>query len=1197
MKRLLLYLLTVVSIVACSKSEPADNGSDNGGGNTPTTPTITLNKSSVSFDEFADEESISFSATADWIAEIVNDRADGWLSVTPQRGTAGDASITIKAKDNDTPDERNASVRIKAGTASKTIAVSQKQKDALTVTSSKFEVTSLGGEVKIEVKANIDFEYAIDESAKKWIKYEGTRAMKTSTLTFSVAENDETEKREGKITIKSGEFNEVVTVYQSGYEPTIVISQNEYVVSSDGETIAVEVTSNVDVAMEMPTDVDWISENTTRATSTSTYYFDIQQNEDYDQRTAEIKFTNKENGLSETVKVVQTQKDAIVLAKAEYEFGVDGGNLDFEIQTNVDITVTISDNAKDWIQQVETRALVTKALFFDIAVCEEEEDREGTITISGGNATQTITVKQSGLKEILEMEREALIAFYNATGGDNWTRNDNWCSDKPVREWYGIITNEYGRVCMLNIPSKNLSGSIPAELGNLSSLKQLDLKNNQLSGSIPAELGNLSTIEVLDLSENQLSGSIPAELGNLSSLINLYLEGNQLTGSIPAELGNLSTLKRLYLKGNQLTGSIPAELGNLSTIEVLNLSENQLSGSIPAEIVRLTNLETMSLCWNYLTGELPSGIDKMNIWTTMWPNIIEQNADNGKTLSIEGVTIPAPEFSATTIDGAAISDAIYAENEYTVLFNFADWCGYSREFTHILLDIYDRYKDKGVEVLCYTTDYEMSETDMDSYRDEYELPWHCFICKKKSNKTLYQISLTITSSALLGFPQINVVDKEGNIVFNRSTNSRYNLANFFEDKLGPVEQDKYTSTDYSRDGEITTLQTATRGNGIDIVLMGDGYSDRLIADGTYDQVMDTAMEKFFMEEPYKSHRDYFNVYSITAVSKNEIYTDTSETAFAGYFGGGSLVGGNDVRVFSYAEKAVGAERMNDALIVVMMNSEAYAGTCYMYYAYDGDWGNGASISYFPIGVDDTALAQVLHHEAAGHGFSKLADEYAYEYMGAIPDTEISAIKNYEQYGWYKNVDFTNDPAKVKWAHFLTDARYANDGLGVYEGAYTYWTGVWRPTDNSIMSYNTGGFNAPSREAIYYRIHKLAYGADWKYDYEEFVEWDAKNRKTAAATRGVPYRLDIPEDFEPLHPPVVMNTSWCNAKNNAPTKNATRSTGGNAGRNLQKSASVTSHTTSKPITASTSITLPDGTVRKTMIGSNRTTMVEYKKANK
>ena len=290
--------------------------------------------------------------------------------------------------------------------------------------------------------------------------------------------------------------------------------------------------------------------------------------------------------------------------------------------------------------------------------------------------------------------------------------------------------------------------------------------------------------------------------------------------------------------------------------------------------------------------------------------------------------------------------------------------------------------------------------------------------------------------------------------------------------------------------------------------------------------------------------------------------------------------------------------MNDALIVVMMNSEAYAGTCYMYSPTDnGDWGDGVSISYFPVGVDDTALAQVLQHEAGGHGFSKLADEYAYVEMGAIPDSEISSRKSYETYGWWKNADFTNDPTKVKWSTFLSDARYANDGLGVFEGAFTYWTGAYRPTYNSIMNTNTGGFNAPSREAIYYRIHKLAYGEDWEYDYEKFVEYDAINRKTAATTRGVPYRLDIPEDFKPLHPPVVMNTSWRNAKNNAPAKNATRSMGGNAGRSLQKSAGATSHATAKPMTASTSITLPDGTVRTTTISSSGATKVEYKKTNK
>lgn len=410
MKQLFYYAAILFAIVACSKSEPADNGSDNGGGNTSTTPTITLNKSSVSFDEFADEEKISFSATADWTAEIVNDRADSWLSVSPLSGTSGDASITIKAKDNDTPDDRTASIAIKAGSATKTITVSQKQKDALTVTASKFEVNAEGGEVKIEVKANIDFEYAIDESAKDWIKYEGTRAMKTSTLVFSIAENDDTKKREGNIAIKSGEFNEVVTIYQAGSEPSIVISQNEYVVSSDGETIAVEVTSNVDVAVEMPADADWISENTTRATSTNTYRFDIQPNEDYDQRTTEIKFTNKENNLSEVVTVTQTQKDALVVAKDSYTVDSDGDQIQIEVGHNVDFDVEIS---ADWITKADnTRAFVTETLTFNIAKNPNYDNREGTILFKSkdGALSQAVKVYQAQEDALIISKKDIVVS-------------------------------------------------------------------------------------------------------------------------------------------------------------------------------------------------------------------------------------------------------------------------------------------------------------------------------------------------------------------------------------------------------------------------------------------------------------------------------------------------------------------------------------------------------------------------------------------------------------------------------------------------------------------------------------------------------------------------------------------------------------------------------------------------------------------
>ena len=126
------------------------------------------------------------------------------------------------------------------------------------------------------------------------------------------------------------------------------------------------------------------------------------------------------------------------------------------------------------------------------------------------------------------------------------------------------------------------------------------------------------------------------------------------------------------------------------------------------------------------------------------------------------------------------------------------------------------------------------------------------------------------------------------------------------------------------------------------------------------------------------------------------------------------------------------------------------------------------------------------------------------------------------YGWWKNCDFTDDPDRVKWSRFLSDSRYRYDGLGCFEGGFTYERGVWRPTENSIMLDNTGGYNAPSREAIWYRIHKLAYGDSWTYDYEAFVSYDARNRKTSA---DAPRKNKVERAFRPTHPPVVIQGKW------------------------------------------------------------------------
>ncbi len=339
------------------------------------------------------------------------------------------------------------------------------------------------------------------------------------------------------------------------------------------------------------------------------------------------------------------------------------------------------------------------------------------------------------------------------------------------------------------------------------------------------------------------------------------------------------------------------------------------------------------------------------------------------------------------------------------------------------------------------------------------------------------------------------------------------------------ELDYYTSTDYSQDGEVKTLQTATEGDGIDVVLMGDAYSDRQIADGTYKADMENLYNNLFIEEPYKSFKDHFNVYYVNVVSATEGY-EYGNTAIDSYFGDGTLVGGNDNAVFDYALNAISEGDMDEALLIVAMNSDNYAGTCYMYYpAYTtGTYSSGPSVSYFPRGGDATTFAQLLHHEACGHGFAKLADEYAYEYMGAAPSDYVSQIQAQQaDLGWWKNVDFTNDQNVIRWSHFINDSRYTNEKVGAYEGGLTYQSGVWRPTENSIMRYNTGGFNAPSREAIYYRIHKLAYGDSWEYDYEEFVEWDARNRTPEAmAARAKSHK---PSNYKPTHPPVIVNKSW------------------------------------------------------------------------
>lgn len=196
------------------------------------------------------------------------------------------------------------------------------------------------------------------------------------------------------------------------------------------------------------------------------------------------------------------------------------------------------------------------------------------------------------IDETRHPDYDALMAIYASTGGAGWNIKSGWSSGAlgvncNVCTWYGVNCNSAGRVRTLVLWNNNLVGTIPPEIGDLSSLTNLELRSNHLYGSLPPEFGQLTNLIELALDRNHLSGAIPPELGDLVNLRGLYLYNNQLTGSIPARMGDMVNLQRLGLDNNKLSGSIPPELGNLPQLMYLNLSRNQLSGCLPGTLTNL----------------------------------------------------------------------------------------------------------------------------------------------------------------------------------------------------------------------------------------------------------------------------------------------------------------------------------------------------------------------------------------------------------------------------------------------------------------------------------------------------------------------------------------------------------------------------------------------------------------------------------
>lgn len=632
-----------------------------------------------------------------------------------------------------------------------------------------------------------------------------------------------------------------------------------------------------------------------------------------------------------------------------------------------------------------------------------------------------------------ERQRQALMDLYQATGGDDWLYKDNWGSDLPLKEWYGIYTDKNGSVTAVVLDGNGLKGELPQNIGDLGYV-EIYMSSNKLSGEVPS---SAFRVNKLDIYRNSFTSIQEITDPDQCLIRSFNIAENRLNGSLPEGFVRLPMLYDADLGYNYFTGEIPRSYSGLDVNHII-----------------LNN--------NFLSGKIPQGVIDSEWFREAWPAVISQR---GVGFDLADLVIPMPHFVVG--DDCWEASDIFAGNLLTAVVT-----NYSRivdtRIIEIVRDLYDAYQDDGFDVIFLGSQYAL--------KDYPDLGWHYAYTSPKYWRYVQQHSLTT----------VTLVDREGNIVVNPLTEGIDDVLKVMNNVFGPISEQIPSPPQ----GRIRTLQKASLGSGIDIVFLGDAFTADMIAEGLYDKAVSDAVEHIFADRTLNGLRDRFNVYSVSLPSKDGDYFSGASTVLGCWYGEDSKVGGNDERCRSYTAQVVTEDRIDDALTIVLMNSERYGGTTYMYPPEDGVYGSGYAVAYIPLCATQEEFRFLLQHEAIGHGFAKLADEYSNASNGEIPAATVSQMKELEKAGWWNNVDFTSDPDQVKWSYFIMDERYASEHISVYEGACGYSKGIWIPSWKSIMKGNSDQFNASSREAIWVRAQSISNGSDWYYDRDAFDDFTA-----------------------------------------------------------------------------------------------------------
>lgn len=548
--------------------------------------------------------------------------------------------------------------------------------------------------------------------------------------------------------------------------------------------------------------------------------------------------------------------------------------------------------------------------------------------------------------------------------------------------------------------------------------------------------------------------------------------GNQFTGELhlPNDLASIGS--NAFEDCNRLTGIVEIPNNIISLPEKVFNGCKQLEGVILPRTIENIGVSAFANCYQF-----NSIICKAQV-----PPTIASSAFNG--VAKDNFTVEVPETSVM---------------EYTTAPGWKEFKRFAvhRDFS-ISRNLFRTLNDSDSKTLVLRAEADAAWT--------VEAPeWVTVTPSSGVGKTEVTITVDEMAASDVGTFKVQSYNTNGNIVetsYNgRSGKVIFQLTGKNYSSTTTVEQYDYTYGDK----DVIVNQSASEGKGVNIVFMGDCFDAQDIATGKYLAGIDEAIEHFFAVEPYKSYKKYFNIYTVFGLSADSGVGSVNtirEAKFGSQYGlqAAGSVGVNENICFEYACEAptVTEDNICQTPIVLVENTYEYDGITYM-------WGDGSAIALCPMSQDEYPYDYrgIVQHEAGGHAFGKLGDEYIYHNAFIQTCTcsccdHVSAFNLMKSYGFYENLSLTGNMYDVPWSHMIFDPQFSGS-VDIYEGGFFHTRGVFRSESNSCMNNNVPYFSAISREAIVKRIMEYA---ELPYSYDEFKAKDiplATNEISAMAT--------------------------------------------------------------------------------------------------